>query len=521
MIAPADLFFTDLHGEDKAFIYLLRTGCGILRERAKECFSHRLSEDTIDRLLYLVAFPEEYSVGESEYLAHLRNLAKCFGISSCVMSEGFVTLADNVSRALVNKVFVLGDVWDRGPRPDKIMDEIIHRGGVRMVWGNHDIMWMGASRGSEICCLNVLRISMRYNSFEMLTEGYGIDLEGLKEFACEVYAGDDCKSFIPRSAGEFVAPGISVSDAAKMHKATAIIQFKLICALMARHPEYPFEEKPFLDCLDLESGYAEYLGKRYELADKNFPTLNKSCLYQLTDGERQVLDCLTRSFKSSKKLSEHISYILENGSLYHIDSKVLMYHGLLPMSDGGEFVKIGFVGNLTGRELFDYCEKKLREILSLEAEDESQERFDFIEYLWQCEQSVLNGKSYHTAETFLKYFAAGERENIERKDFYYTFIADKSADTEILKQFGLRQDESIILTGHMPVKSGEKPGYAGSKLLIIDGGLSRNYEKTTGKGGYVFMRREGKHYLIEAQPYSVYSRNKVFKVETFVRELDF
>lgn len=552
-------FFSDLHGEDKAFIYLLKGASGVVGVKVDEALGYRLSPEQRAKLLKLIHYPrEEIAKAEREAesfdnwcrdnLYNLIELCKAISfkytrskVRKC-MPEEFAYILDellhtdgdtgktNYNESIVNsiidldrarqficalsdtiydlaidKLHILGDIYDRGPRPDLIMDYLMNRRGTDIQWGNHDIVWIGAAAGSEICVANALRINLAYYNFDLLEDGYGINLRELAIFAEKAYAADGCENFMPKVYDENIYGHISRNLAAKMHKAIAVIQFKLQGQLSNRHPEYGIQDRILLDKVNFEDSTITIDSQVYKLKDGNFPTVNRENPLELTSEEREVLDSLVISFMHSERLNKHIRFLLSNGSIYKISNGNLLFHGCIPMTEGGDFSKIDFLGGISGKEYLEYCDASVRKAYYSKDEAEKKENLDFIWYLWQGAKSPINGKKRLT--TFENYFVVEGRRFFEEPDPYYTLIDNEKICDKILNEFSIFGKYSHIINGHVPVKADENPVKAGGKLIVIDGGLSKAYQSRTGVGGYTLIYNSRYLALAAHQPFSEYAKN--------------
>lgn len=533
-----EYFFSDLHGEHEAFIYMLKSASGVIKEKIDWIFGHS-SEQERAELARLVYYPE-IILAEKKNLPNFddwcrniipkliavckdtankytrskvrKKLPKGFAyimdellhaddeankahyyteiINSLIetgMAESFIKeLSGTISRLAVDRLHIVGDVFDRGPHPDYIMDYLIDYDNVDFQWGNHDINWMGAALGNWACIANALRVSFAYNNFDMLEIGYGINLRPLSIFASQVYGDDECSCFAPKVFDKNKFDPIDMKLAAKMHKAISVIQFKAEAQLTMLHPEYNTASRIFLDKIDFNNGTVTINGKEYFMRDVNFPTVDPSDPYKFTDDEYDLMERIAASFISSKRLHSHIKFLLTHGSLYKIANNNLLYHGCIPMTENGEFCKID-VGNgktLSGKEYFDFLDSEVRKIYYGGCND----KYDahLLWYLWSGGKSPLFGKD--TITTFQRFFVANKETHKENTDPYYKLISDKKTCLKILKEFGLGKGGHII-NGHVPVKTklGESPIKGGGLLYVIDGGMAKSYQSTTGIAGYTLI----------------------------------
>ena len=427
--------------------------------------------------------------------------------------EFIVALCELIQRLVVDHLHIVGDIYDRGPGPHLIMDKLMEYHSVDIQWGNHDILWMGAAAGQKCCIANVIRICARYGNLDILEDGYGINLLPLATFAWKQYAnldtieedyginlepllslamekyGDDpCENFMPR-----LSPGESVSDKdakviAKMHKAISVIQFKVEGQAAELYPEFGFQRRNFLDKINYEEGTITIGGKIYQLLDDYFPTIDPKNPYQLSAEEEEIMNRLVKAFQSCEKLQRHMRFLLNKGSLYKIYNSNLLYHGCVPLNDDGSLRKVKIYGkSYQGRTLYDVMESYVRKGFFAVDPDEKKKGRDLMWYIWQGANSPLFGKD--KMATFERYFLAEKELWKEKKNAYYLLLEDENVMNGILDEFGLDREISHIINGHVPVKTknGENPVKCGGKVLVIDGGFSKAYQKETGIAGYTLI----------------------------------
>ena len=409
-----------------------------------------------------------------------------------------------ISSLAVDRLHIIGDIWDRGAHPDLIMDFLMNYHDVDFQWGNHDIVWMGAATGNWACITNVLRMNISYNNFDMLEIGYGINLRPLATMAENIYGDDPCEFFKPKRLDENKFDPVDDSLASKMNKAIAICQFKVEGQRIMAHPEYHMENRLLLDKIDFEKGTVQLRDGEFPLRDTNFPTIDPEHPYELTKEEREVLNALEASFLQSEKLQKHIRFLYSHGALYTVINGNLMYHGCIPIDEDGNFEDCTVNGVTTsGKAYMDYLDEQVRKAYF--APDQSQETGrsgDLMWYLWLSSKSPLFGKDQMT--TFERCFVADKKTHKEHTVPYYKLINRKDICEKILAEFGLDPKTSHILNGHVPVKikDGESPVKGEGKLFIIDGGISKAYQKQTGIAGYTFIFNSRFMALAEHKPYS-------------------
>ena len=415
-----------------------------------------------------------------------------------------MAMAEAISDLAVDHLHIIGDIFDRGAHPDQIMDFLMNYHDVDFQWGNHDIVWMGAATGNWACITNILRMNISYNNFDMLEVGYGINLRPLATFAERVYGDDPCEKFMPHILDENIYDPVSPLHAAQMHKAIAIMQFKIEGQRIKAHPEYGMEKRLLLDKLNLKEGTVTVEGKVWPLRDTNFPTVDPEDPYRLTPEEEQVMESLEASILNSEKLQRHIQFLFSHGALYKKINGNLLYHGCVPMDEQGEFVDVTLGGGTyRGKALMDYLDKQVR--AAYFSPDESQEvgrSGDLMWYLWEGSNSPLFGKEKMT--TFERLFIADKASHKEPTRPYYKLIRQKEPVQHILREFGLDPNHGKILNGHVPVKikDGESPIKGGGLLYVIDGGISKAYQKQTGIAGYTFIFNSRFMALAEHKPYT-------------------
>ena len=542
-----EFFLSDLHGENEAFIHLLRSASGVIRSKIKYIFKDELSDEEILKFANIIYYPKEFfknidsrdeknanlqkeiimrlirvvkdvaskyskskvrKTCKDEYVYLLDellykdvdrdNVKKDFYYDEIVNSiveiglskQFIIAMCELIQKLAVDTLHIVGDIFDRGPRHDKILDELRKFHNVDIEWGNHDIEWIGASLGNEALILSAMRIAVRYNCYDMLEDGYGISLRALNDFAARTYADDPCTLFMPNILDENKYDVVRPSLSAKIQKALAIMQFKVEGQLIKKHPEYEMSDRVMLERINYDDYTIDIEGKRYKLLDNIFPTIDKNDPLKLSDEEAQLLKSLKTSFIHSLKLKEHIKFLYDKGSLYKIHNGNLLYHGIIPFNEDKTYTVFkGFDGkqNLSCKSLMDYFDN----IVRLAYNDVKAHRFgsdnvDALYYMWCGKYSPLFGKD--VIRTFELYFVEDAEVRVEHKNAYYNFYQDEETVISILKNFGLNETGHII-NGHVPVKTlrGESPVKANGRLFIIDGGMSKGYQKSTGIAGYTMI----------------------------------
>ena len=408
-------------------------------------------------------------------------------IETGIASELIIALCHLIRRFIIEHLHVIGDIYDRGPYPHRIMDDLMAHHSVDIQWGNHDILWMGAAAGSPLCICNILRISARYANLAILEEAYGINLIPLMRFAMETYK-NPCEQIFTVTDNDNLYDKADAGIDSKMQKAVAMIQFKLEGQIVRRHPEWDMEDRALLDKIDYEKGTILIDGKEYEMRDMDLPTVDPKDPYALTAEERALLDHLKESFLHSGRLQKHIGFLYRKGNLYKVYNGNLLYHGCVPLNEDGSFREVDIYGEkYSGKELYDILELYARKGFYSDDPEEKAQGLDILWYIWQGKYSPVYGKDKMT--TFERYFIADKETHKEPKNPYYTLYEKEEIVDKIFKEFGLEEGEPHIVNGHVPVivKKGESPIKCGGKLLVIDGGFSKAYQEQTGNAGYTLI----------------------------------
>lgn len=556
-----EYFFSDLHGEHKAFIHMIRSASGIIRSKIDDIFSKSISSQERTRLASLIYHPESqlikikssffsptefhewcritiyrlveickevaskytrekvrekmpssyaYVIDELLHTGDIENKAHYFDeiINSIVeteIAEDFISgMCRLISQLAIDMLHIIGDIFDRGPHADAIMDELMKLHHVDIQWGNHDISWMGAVAGNWACIANVIRLGISYNTFDVLEDGYGINLRSLSMFAAQVYRDDPCEIFVPHILDENKYDPVDVSLAAKMHKAIAVIQFKVEGQLILRHPEYHMNDRLLLSNVNYQKGTILIAGKEYPLTDTLFPTVDPANPLQLTLAEEELMHTIAASFRHSRILQKHIRFLYSHGSMYKCINSNLLYHGCIPMTKDGEFEQITLDGkSYRGKSYLEYIDQQVRTAyFSPAGSEEKNNARDFMWYLWCGSKSPLFGKSKMAA--FERYFIDAPEVQQEEMNPYYALVERREICEKLLREFHLEPEVSHIVNGHVPVKikQGESPIKGDGLLFIIDGGISKAYHSKTGIGGYTFIFNSRFLALAEHQPFS-------------------
>ena len=401
----------------------------------------------------------------------------------------------------IDVLHIVGDIFDRGPRPAKIMDVLATVRDYDIQWGNHDIEWMGAMAGNLALMATVLRVSIRYANIETLEEEYGINLLPLANFAMETYGNDPCTIWQTKDFENNPRLTRSAQLMAKMHKAISIIQFKLEGQTVLRHPEWNMSHRALLDKIDFNKGTITLQNKTYPLLDTNLPTLNSNAPYALSQDEQDLMNQLSRSFRKSEKMQRHLKMLYEHGSLYLVRNGFLLYHAAIPLNADGSFTEADVCGQrVSGKDLMDRTDAVIRRAYYGEGK-EKEEALDYMLYLWQGEHSPLYNKDRMT--TFERYFIADKQAHEEKKGAYFTLSDKEHICENILKEFNLNPATGRIINGHVPVRTikGETPIRANGKRFVIDGGFSKPYQEKTGIAGYTLIYNSHGIQLVEHESF--------------------
>ena len=539
-------FVSDLHGEYESFQHVLRNGSGNVRAKINDIFKDKLSQQEINDLAALVYYPEEKlklvknnfdSIGTLNiwYITTIQRLIDLITYCSSkytrsklrkALPEQYVYIIEEllyksnefhnkkpyyetlvnqiieleqsddliiglsytVQRLVVDHLHVVGDIYDRGPKPDKIMDTLINYHSVDIQWGNHDVLWIGAYAGSKVCLANLLRICARYDNLDIIEDAYGINLRPLLTLAEKYYDAEN-PAFKPKKRPD---KDVSLtkreeSQITKIHQAIAMIQFKLEMPIIKRRPSFEMEERLVLEKIDYDNNEITIYNKTYPLKDTCFQTVNPNNPAELLAEEKEVMDKLLLSFQQSEKLRRHMSFLMRKGKLYLPYNGNLLIHGCIPVDENGEMESFEIEGErLSGRELLDVFEYHVRRAFDHKESTEDIST-DLVWYLWTGKYSSLFGKRSKT--TYERYFIEDKASHKEEKNPYYYLREDVDMIRKMLKDFGLNPDEGRIINGHTPVKEidGEDPIKANGKMLVIDGGFSKAYQSTTGIAGYTLL----------------------------------
>lgn len=557
---PTEHFLADLHGENEAFHHVLRNASGNIKRKVNELFGTTLRDIEKKDLCTLIYYPErklelvkQNDVDLSDYYQTTLNrlITVCRSVSSKYtrskvrknLPEEFAYIIEEllhestedhnkqaycnviiqtiigtrradhfiialcylIQRLAIDRLHILGDIYDRGPGAHLIMDTLCDYHNLDIQWGNHDILWMGAAAGNACCIASVLRLSLRYANTRTLEEGYGINMVPLATFAMETYADDPCTLFQPRiEQPEEDLNDKTVRLIAQMHKAMAVIQFKLEGELYGRHPEWGMGDRRLLDFIDFEQGTICLDGKVYELLDKHFPTIDPAAPYRLTAEEKELVERLRHSFLICERLQRHVSCLLLHGGMYGVYNSNLLFHASVPLNADGTLrdVPVGDA-SFKGHELMQRVEQMVRMAFDNEVEAEEQQAAqDYFWYLWCGPDSPLFDKS--KMSTFERYFIADTSTHHEEKGWYYKLRDNAAVCDALLEEFGVHGPHCHIINGHVPVRvgNGENPIKAGGRLMVIDGGFAKAYHNTTGIAGYTLVYHSRGFQLVQHEPFS-------------------
>lgn len=532
-------FLTDIHGEYETFSHVLANASGVVKRKIDEVFGKTLRKKEKSLMATLIYYPKEKLelVLKSEddsnewFAITLQRLAKVARASASkytrskvrkAMPKDFAYIIDEllnesgedkedyfesiintiisidraepfiiaicnfIQRLLIDRLHIIGDIYDRGPSAEKVMDRLMAHHDVDIQWGNHDIIWMGAASGNLASIANVIRISLRYNNIDTLEDAYGITMMPLAGFAIKKYKDDPCSCFVTKEKSKESEREMMQ----QMHKAICIIQFKVEGQIIKRNPHFEMDDRLLLDKIDYKKGTINIDGENYDLLDKHFPTIDPNDPYKLSSGEAEVMEKLSSSFKNSKRLQDHTEFLFANGSMYLTYNSNLLYHGCVPMNEEGEFQKFEIEGiKYAGKELCDRFDRAVRNAYQNRHKPRVEnQNLDYSWYLWCGPISPLFGKQKMT--TFERYFINNKAIQKESRNYYYKLAYDNEKVCDmILEEFGLNPEDSHIVNGHVPVKvkKGESPIKANGKLFVIDGGMSIPYQAVTGVSGYTLI----------------------------------
>lgn len=549
-------FITDIHGEYDQFQHITKNASGAIKQKIDEEFGNTIGQKEKRNLATLIYYPKRklqqvieneknledwYSVNLYRLVCVCKRTASkytrskvrkampaefayvieelltgrqdvmdqedyYFEIINSVIRTGrawelTIALCDLIRHLIVDHLHVVGDIFDRGPYPHLVMDDLMKHHSVDIQWGNHDVSWMGAAAGNPALICTVLRISARYGNLSSIEDGYGINLIPLMRFAMEQYGNDPCERFQVSYREEMY----DVRDMAidqRIQKAVTIMQLKLEGQMIKRNPDFKMDDRLLLDKINPETWTVEINGVEYPLLDTNFPTVDWNDPYALSAEEQLVIDRLIFAFKNSEKLQKHVKFLYTKGNMYTVYNGNLLYHGCVPLNEDGSFKKVTVFGKeYAGKELYDVLEEYARKGYYAKDPEEKQKGLDILWFLWLNKNSPVYGKERMT--TFERQFVADKNTYKEPKNPYYKLIENEEVADRILKEFGLSGSESHIINGHIPVlvKEGQSPMHCNGKVLIIDGGFSKAYQEKTGIAGYTLIYNSHGLSLAEHEPF--------------------
>ncbi len=547
-------YISDIHGEYEGFRHILRNASGSVRRKVDQALGDYVSSADRSNLAVLIYYPElklqelreEGKLTREWYTITLKQLIAVCRITTSkytaskvrkmlppdfayVIAELLATGSKDFNKeeyygqiidaildiqsadkfiiamchlaqdSVIDKLHVVGDIYDRGDSPHLVMDELQKQRYVDIQWGNHDILWMGAALGNRCCIANAVRICLRYNNYDFLENGYGINMRPLSLFSLETYADDPCECFIPKGDARRHDREIM----ARMHKAISIIQFKLEGQEILAHPEYDMQDRLLLDKIDYQSGTVRIGDTEYPMKDLNFPTVDPASPYTLTEEEEEIVRGLERAFRHCEKLQKHADFLFQKGSMYLVYNGNLLYHGCIPMREDGSYREAEIYGvRCSGKSLFDRCEELVRQGRFSKDPEKKKRGADFCWYLWCGNTSPLYGRD--KMSTFERFFLEDKATHKETSDPYYWLAYTEEGAEKILEEFGISSPDAVIINGHVPVKikKGESPIKVPERLVIIDGGMSKAYQSVTGIAGYTLVYNSHEMYLSEHEPFT-------------------
>lgn len=554
-------FLADIHGEYEAFIHVLKNASGNIKRKVNELFGNTLRESEKRELCTLIYYPEqklelvkhnETDIDDWYHITLHQLVAVCRDVSSkytrskvrkslpadfsyiiqellhehtedhdktayvnvivdTIISTGraddfIIAIANVIQRLAIDSLHILGDIYDRGPGAHIIMDTMRKYHSWDMQWGNHDILWMGAAAGNDACICNVIRLSLRYGNLPTLEEGYGINLVPLATFAMETYKNDPCTEFIPKTSG-----GASQLDektlrlTAQMHKAIAVIQFKVESQIIAKHPEWKMNDRCLFEHVDYQNGTIDLQGKTYKMSSCSFPTINPAAPSELSPEEEILISKLHHSFSVCEKLHKHIRVMLQHGCMYGIYNNNLLFHASCPLNEDGSLKEVEIYPGkkYSGRALMYHTGMQIRTAFQQDSAPEERDyAIDYFLYLWCGPDSPLFDKS--KMATFERYFIADKETHVEEKGYYFKLRDNEEVIDHILDAFGVVGSNRHIINGHVPVRTlkGENPIKANGKLMVIDGGFSKAYHNETGIAGYTLVYHSRGFQLVQHEPFT-------------------
>jgi len=555
-----EIFITDIHGEYDAFNHYLKNASGIIKEKIDLIFPN-LSEVEKNRLAFFIYYPtdmlnkyKEMLKGENfqkminQQLSYMILLAKeivtkytkskvrkslpeefsyiiqelIYESSShedkeryyqAIIEAIFLTKRESkfilqlsrfIRKLAIDRLHIVGDIFDRGPLPHLIMEKLSSMNNVDIQWGNHDISFLGAASGSKVMVANVIRIAARYNNLDCFEDGYGINLIPLTRLAEKYYKKDECILFIPKGLNVKYNKTEDLSFIGRIHKAITIIQFKLEHNLITRKPGFMLEDRLLLDKIDFNDNTVLINGVKYPLLDSNFPTINPKKPYALNKDEEEVINHLTQLFLHNEMLQKHARYLMQNGSMYLKYNNNLLFHAAVPLTEDKQFLRQTINGmEYYGRGLFDEFDRLVRSAFLNRYEKDNYDK-DYFYILWQSGASPLFGK--HSMKTFERYFIADKKTHKEITNPYYKYRLEEDVLRRIYDEFELDFNKSKIVNGHVPldITKGDQVVLANKRIYSIDGGMSKEYADRTNIGGYSLISDSHAYFLVSHERFDNY-----------------
>lgn len=545
-------FIADIHGEYDAFNHVLKNASGILKQKIDQHFDD-LDDTNKKRLAFFIYYPHvminkyKKAWGEeglnvllkdvlrrmiviariiaSKYTkSHIRkNLNPEFAyitsellyesskhedkeryyeaIMKAIFETGrdkkmVIELSRFIRRIAIDRLHIVGDIFDRGEKPHLVMEKIMQQKYVDIQWGNHDILWMGAASGCMVSIANLIRIAARYSNLECLEDGYGINLRYLSALANKAYKKDPCQGFYPKINNDH--PGLlnAPKFVARMHKAIAIIQFKLEKAIIERNPNFQLESRLLLDKIDYDKGTITIANETYPLKETTFPTIDPNDPYTLTAEEDKVIRHLRQLFMHNDKLQSHIRFLFRKGRMLEKSNNRLLFHAGIPMHEDGTFKTFTFHNkDYQGPSLFEILDQTARTAYLTRHENNNHDK-DIFMMLWQSPLSPLFCKNQ--MRTFERYFIADKTAHQEIMDPYFTLRKDKDILDAIFKAFGIDPAQGKIINGHTPLDftKGDDVVLNDKRIYLIDGGMSKQYIGKTNLGGTTLISDSYAYYLV-------------------------
>ena len=554
-------FLADIHGEYEAFLHVLKNASGNIKRKVNELFGNTLREAEKRELCTLIYYPEqklelvkqnETDIDDWYHITLHQLVAVCRDVSSkytrskvrkslpsdfsyiiqellhehtedhdktayvnvivdTIISTGraddfIIAIANVIQRLAIDQLHILGDIFDRGPGAHIILDKMCHYHSWDMQWGNHDVLWMGAAAGNDACICNVIRLCLRYANLSTLEEGYGINLIPLATFAMEAYKDDDCKEFLPKlSGGAAAMDGKTTRLTSQMHKAIAVLQFKIEGQLFAKHPEWKMEGRRLFEHINYQEGTLQVNSKSYKMSSCHFPTINPDSPFELSEEEKVLMAKLHHSFMVCEKLHKHIKIMLQHGGMYAICNNNLLFHASCPLNADGTLKEVEIYPGKKyyGKELMHHLDMQIRTAFQGDSDPKEQQyAIDYFIYLWCGPDSPLFDKS--KMATFERYFVSDKELQTEEKGYYFLLRDDEKVIDHIMDAFGVKGENRHIINGHVPVRTtkGENPIKANGKLMVIDGGFSKAYHNETGIAGYTLVYHSRGFQLVQHEPFT-------------------